>query len=170
MTSMSFLFAVRAVCTLVFAPIAGILADRYGRKPIFLIGTGALVGTMIGYRQVSTYEHVLIVRILESTSNAVLQPTTRAFLADLMRPDVRGFGMGVYTTVIEESSTLGAIFGGVIADIYDFGAIFLIGAATAAVCLIIVFLGVPEPKRLGHSGDNRSKSSANLDAAETKSG
>jgi len=150
MTRMSFLFALRALCTLIFAPIAGLLSDRFGRKPLFLLGMGGLMATMLGYRQVRTYDHVLAVRGMESISNAILQPTTRAYVADLMRPEVRGFGMGVYMTAMDQSSTFGAVFGGVIADLYSFNAIFLIGAAAAAACLVIVLLGVPEPSTLPH--------------------
>jgi len=150
MTRMSFLFALRALCTFTFAPIAGALSDRFGRKPLFLVGMGALMATMLGYRQVRTYEQVFAVRAMEATSNAILQPTTRAYVADLMRPEVRGFGMGMYMTVMDESSTMGAIFGGIIADISGFGSLFTIGAATAAACLGIVLLGVPEPSSLAH--------------------
>jgi MFS family permease len=156
MTQMSFFFSVRALCTLVFAPIAGRLSDRYGRKPLFLFGIATLTGTMMGYRQVRTHGHVLIIRALESTSNAILQPTSRAYIADLVRPETRGFGMGIYMTVMDESSTMGSILGGVISDIYDFGAIFLIGAATAATCFGIVLIGVPEAGALPHYEECRS--------------
>jgi len=151
MTSMSFFFAIRALCTLVFSPLAGILADRYGRKPVFLLGSFSLAGTMVGYWKVNSYELLLVTRVMESTSNAILMPTMRAYIADLIRPEVRGFGMGLYTTIIEESSTLGALFGGVIAESYGFGAIFLVAAVTSVVSAVIVLLKVPEPKKLSIS-------------------
>ncbi|MGQ9679729.1 MAG: MFS transporter [Candidatus Bathyarchaeia archaeon] len=148
MTSMSFFFAVRALCTLVFSPLAGILADRYGRKPVFLLGSFSLAATMIGYRQATSYELVLATRVTESTSNAILMPTMRAYIADLISPEVRGFGMGLYTTIIEESSTFGALLGGVVAESYGFGGIFLSAAVTSAISAIIVLLKVPEPKKI----------------------
>ncbi|MCJ7573617.1 hypothetical protein MUO93_05060, partial [Candidatus Bathyarchaeota archaeon] len=60
----------------------------------------------------------------------------------------RGFGTGLYMTLVDESSTMGAVFGGWIADLYDFSTIFVIGAATAAVCLAIVLVFVPEPRKM----------------------
>ncbi|MCW4014705.1 MAG: MFS transporter, partial [Candidatus Bathyarchaeota archaeon] len=71
LSSMSYLFAVRALMTLIFAPITGWALDKYGRKPVFLLGMLMLVGTMLGYRSVSDYNSVLIVRAFESISNAV---------------------------------------------------------------------------------------------------
>ncbi|MDH5199753.1 MAG: MFS transporter [Candidatus Bathyarchaeota archaeon] len=150
MRETSYFFAVRALVTLAIAPLAGSLADRYGRKPTYLFGLGALIATMIGYRNVTTFEQVLAVRAMESASNAILQPSSRAYVADLLSPENRGFGMGFYMTVMDESSTMGAILGGFMAELYGFSALFLVGAATAAACLIIVLLLVQEPGRLPH--------------------
>ena len=147
MTRMSTFFAVKALATLIVAPIAGRLSDRIGRKPVFLTGMVALTGTMLGYTYVSNYEHVLIVRTFESISNAILMPTTRVYVVDLMTPENRGFGMGLYMTVMDEASTMGAMFGGFIADLYSYTTIFQIGAATAVTCLAIVFAKVPEPSQ-----------------------
>jgi MFS family permease len=146
----SYFFALRAMMTLTFAPITGYLLDRVGRKPVFLGGACLLIATMLGYRSVSTYDQVLIIRALESVSNAVLSTTTRTYVADLLRPEVRGFGMGLYMTIVDESSTMGALVGGWIAEVYDFGTIFLIGAVTATACLGITFVGVPEPSQMEH--------------------
>lgn len=148
LSSMSYLFAVRAAMTLIFAPITGYALDRWGRKPIFLVGMFMLVATMLGYRSVSDYNSVLLVRALESISNAVLLTTTRTYAADLMRPEIRGFGMGLYMTMVDESSTMGALLGGWIKDAFSFGTIFIIGAITAAACWVITFLGVPEPSKI----------------------
>jgi len=148
LSAMSYLFALRALMTLIFAPITGVVLDRYGRKVTFLGGVALLTATMLSYRQVSTYEHVLIVRALESVSNAVLVTTTRTYAADLMRPEIRGFGMGLYNTIVDESSTMGSLLGGWIADKAGFATIFLIGAVTAGACFVITLLGVPEPAKL----------------------
>ena len=116
MPTMSTFFAVKALTTLIVVPIAGRLSDRIGRKPVFLTGMVAHTGTMLGYTYVSNYEHVLIVRTFESISNAILMPTSRVYVVDLMTPENRGFGMGLYMTVMDEASTMGAMFGGFIAD------------------------------------------------------
>jgi len=150
----SYLFAVRALMTLIFAPLTGIVLDKWGRKPTFLLGMLLLVCTMLGYRCVSSYNSVLLLRALESISNAVLQITTRTYAADLMRPEIRGFGMGLYMTIVDESSTMGALVGGWIKDTFSFGAIFLMGAITAAICFLITLVGVPEPSKIVHKKEN----------------
>jgi len=147
MTRMGYFFAVRALVTLIFAPIAGTLADEYGRKPVFLGGLVLLMSTLMGYYYASAFEIILIIRVLQSISNAILQPSSRAYIADLLSEENRGFGLGFYTTLMSEGSTMGAIFGGWVADVYNFSALFIVGAASALVCLVIVLLKVPETMR-----------------------
>jgi MFS family permease len=147
MTTTSYFFAIRALMTLVFAPIAGMIADKWGRKPAFVLGMIVLIITMVGYSQATSLEIVLLIRALESISSAILMPTTRTMVADMLSPTNRGFGTGLYSALVDESATFGAIFGGYIADLYDFKTIFLIGAATAAVCVGIVLAFVPEPAK-----------------------
>jgi MFS family permease len=147
MTTTSYFFVIRAVINIVFAPMAGFLADRWGRKPTFILGMTILGGTMVAYSQATTLELVLVIRSLESLSTAILTPTTRTMVADMLTPKNRGFGTGLYSALNDESSTFGAIAGGYIADLYDFKTIFLIGAGTAAACMGIVFFAVKEPSK-----------------------
>jgi len=147
MSSMSYLFAVRALCTILFAPVCGYFADKVGRKPTFLVGMFLSGATMIAYGFVTSYEHVLIVRILDSISVVFLLTVIRTMIADLVKPELRGFGQGLASSISQESSTIGAIFGGVVTDIWGFNGVFLTAAAGAALALAIVSRWVPEPSR-----------------------
>jgi MFS family permease len=44
----SYIFALRALCTILFSPLAGVLIDRYGRKRSILLGLGMTVITLVG--------------------------------------------------------------------------------------------------------------------------
>jgi MFS family permease len=123
------------------------IADKWGGKPAFVLGMIVLIITMVGYSQATSLELVLLIRALESISSAILMPTTRTMVADMLSPENRGFGTGLYSALVDESATFGAIFGGYVADLYDFKTIFFIGAATAAVCVGIVLAFVPEPAK-----------------------
>jgi DHA1 family multidrug resistance protein-like MFS transporter len=157
LSSMSYFFALRAVCTMAFAPLAGWIADRYGRKPAFLTGIALTVVTLVGYTRISGFTDVLLIRALDATGSVILLTSIRTFMADLLAPEVRGFGMGLYSTVTQESSTMGAIFGGVVIDMYGFNMVFLVAATAAALSLIVVQLWVPEPARIKGRGAGKAQ-------------
>jgi DHA1 family multidrug resistance protein-like MFS transporter len=147
MGSMSWMFAIRALCTITFAPVCGYCADKIGRKPTFLAGIALSGLTMITYTFVTSFEAVFIVRIMDSISTVVLLTVIRTMISDLVLPQQRGFGQGLASSISQESSTLGAVFGGVITDVFGFNGIFMTAAAGAAIAMAIVYRFVPEPAK-----------------------
>lgn len=147
MGDMSWMFAIRALCTIAFAPICGYCADKIGRKPTFLAGIALTAVTMIAYTFVTSFTTVFVVRIMDSISTVVLLTVIRTMISDLVNPSQRGFGQGLASSISQESSTIGAVFGGVITDIFGFNGVFMTAAACAAVALAIVYRFVPEPAK-----------------------
>lgn len=68
-------------------------------------------------------------------------------MADLLSPEMMGFGMGLHSAITQQSSTIGSMFSGYMIDLYGYGAIFLTAAVTALLALIIVLRWVPEPHK-----------------------
>ncbi len=147
LSSTSYIFALRAICTLAFAPVAGWMADRFGRKPTFLIGMVMTVIALFGYTQMRGTFDIYLVRGVDAVASVILINSIRTYTADLLAPRVRGFGMGLYSTISQESSTVGAIFGGYVIDVLGFNAVFLAAAFLSGIALLIVQLWVPEPGR-----------------------
>ena len=145
LSNMSYLFALRAVCTLIFAPIAGYLADKWGRKPTFVVSMALVAIALVAYTRMTQPYHIYYVRALDAIAGVVVFNSIRTITADLLAPEVRGFGMGLYSTISQESSTVGAIFGGYLIDVMGYNMVFLVAALLAGLSLGIVQLFIDEP-------------------------
>lgn len=152
LSATSYLFALRAFCTLTFAPIAGYMADRWGRKPTFLVGMALTVVSLFGYTQMRGINDIYLVRGLDAIAMVILMNSIRTYTADLLAPQVRGFGMGLQSTISQESSTIGAIFGGYLIDAMGWNIVFLLAAVMSGVAFLIVQFWVPEPTKIMKKG------------------
>ncbi len=143
----SYIYAARALCIIVFSPLAGILIDRMGRKAAILIGLGMSMVTMIGYIYATSFIGMLLLRSFDGVTWAVMLTAMNTLMADLLSPDMRGFGMGLQSAITQQSSTIGSLFSGFLIDAYGYHLIFYLAAICCAISLAMVWVKVPEPKR-----------------------
>lgn len=89
-----------------FAPVWGRLSDRYGRRPIILIGLFGSGVSYVAFGMASSLAMLFGARILSGIAGANI-PTAQAFIADSTPPEQRAKGMGL----IGAAFGLGFIFG-----------------------------------------------------------
>lgn len=122
---------------LLLAPIWGRLSDRFGRRPILIIG---LVGSALSYL-VFAYAGSLLVlllsRIMAGVGGANI-PVAQAYIADITPPHRRAGNMGL----IGAAFGLGFIFGPAIGGLLAPVAPELPGLAAAGLCLSNALLAV----------------------------
>jgi len=78
---------------------------------------------------------------------ALLFTAINTLMADLLSPEMRGFGMGLQSSITQQSSTVGSLFSGFIIDVSGYNAVFYIAAALCFFALIIAQIWVHEPRR-----------------------
>jgi len=97
------------------APIWGIMADRYGRKPMLLRAQFAAFIT-IGLMGLATEPwHLLGLRMVEGMFTGTVTAAT-ALVATSMPRERLGFGLGLIQTAVFSGSALGPLVGGILAD------------------------------------------------------
>ncbi len=143
----SYIFAVRALAMILFAPLAGIVTDRWGRKSAVLLGMGLAVATLVGYTLAFDFVPMLLLKGLDGVTWAVLMTAMNTLMADLLSPEMRGFGMGLQSSISQQSSTIGSVFSGFLIDAYGFILVFYLAAVAVALSLLIVWAFIPEPRR-----------------------
>ena len=89
-------------------------SDRHGRKPIIMIGLVGYFILLILFGLAQNWVHMLLVRALQGVVSAMVWPTAEAALMDIVGPDRRGEGLGLYMMVSGLGFILGPGVGGIL--------------------------------------------------------
>ena len=128
------------------APIWGALADRFGRKQMFLralIGAGVLIGVM-GIAQ-AVWQLVLL-RFLMGAFAGTMGAAAALVAATTPRAKV-GYSLGILQTGVFSANMLGPVIGGGVAASLGLRESFIFCAALYAMAAVLVFFFVGEPGR-----------------------
>ena len=132
------------------APIWGVMADRYGRKPMLMRAQFAAFVT-IGLMGFATAPwHLLALRMVEGAFTGTVTAATA--LVATSTPKARlGFGLGLIQTAVFSGSAFGPLVGGLLADGIGYRQTFFIASlmmlAGGLVTLFLVHENfTPQPK------------------------
>jgi DHA1 family multidrug resistance protein-like MFS transporter len=126
------------------APL-GALADRFGRKPLMLLGMAVAAASSFVIPGLSTLVALAILQVIQAACGAASGPAHQALVADLTGGDQRGRAYGLYALAGGLGATIGPLAGGWLyervspaASFYANGAVLLLSAL-----VLWVFLQVP---------------------------
>jgi MFS family permease len=145
LSQISYIYAARAVTTIVFSPLAGILVDKSGRKVSVLLGLCVSIVTLIGYTFASGFLWMVLLNVLNGVTWALMMTAMSTMMADLLSPEMRGFGLGLHSSISQQSSTIGSLFSGFLIDAYGYSFIFYLAASFCLASFILTKTLVPEP-------------------------
>lgn len=134
---------------LVYAAImfsAGVLADRYGRRRVLVIGLGifAVASALSAFS--SSPEELILWRAVMGLGGAVVPPTTLAIIRDVFPREEHARAMGVWAAVGGLSVAFGPILGGMLLEGLHWGSVFLVNVPIVAVCVLLIRRRVPESR------------------------
>jgi len=150
-TELGLLVASYAIMRLIFAPIWGSLSDRYGRKPILMIGIFGYGIAMILFGLSKELWMLFVSRILSGILSSATSPTTMAYIGDSTTEEERGGGMGILGAAMGVGTILGPGLGGLLGSESLSMPFFIAGGVSfLTLGLIAVLLpeSLPPEKRL----------------------
>ena len=130
-TDLQWVLSGYALALAVFLLTAGSLADRFGRKRLFLLGL-ALFGAASALCAAAPSPLMLVVaRIVQGLGAAVVFPSSLAILAEEFHGAERRQAIGIWGATIGLAFAAGPLLGGVLVDLLGWRAIF---GTSAVLC------------------------------------
>lgn len=123
----------------------GTLGDRIGRRRLLLCGAAAF-GAASALAAFSTSAEMLIVtRALLGIAGATLMPSTLSLIRNMFQVDSqRTLAITVWMTGFIVGSAIGPLVGGIILELFWWGAVFLLGVPVMLLLLVLGPFLLPE--------------------------
>ena len=126
------------------APFMGVLADRFGRRPLILGSFAVFAAAFAGYYLAASSLAFIVIRGLAGALTAGLGPATMGLVADIAPEDERGRWIGVVGGGTSAGFIVGPVVGGLLYDNWGYGPPFLASIGIALLTLLITFVALPE--------------------------
>jgi MFS family permease len=156
-------------------PLAGVVFDRGGRRPLFLLGMVLGVLSTAGYAFLRGFWPFLLARLAWGLAWTLLSVGGLSMVLDVSTPANRGRWMGVYNTSILIGLALGPTIGGVLVQAIGFQGGMIGCAAITAAGLAVALVALPETaapsagQKAAPSAGQKAAPSAGQKAAQSAS-
>lgn len=115
----------------------GSLADRYGRRRLYLVGLVVFALSSLGCALAQNTAALIAARAVQGVGGAAMLATTMALLTSAYQGRRRGVAFGMWGAVSGASAAAGPIVGGLLTEYLDWRWIFLVNLP---VCVVAVLL------------------------------
>jgi EmrB/QacA subfamily drug resistance transporter len=144
--SMQWVVNAYTLCMSALLLTGGAAADRFGRRLVFVVGTGIFTLASIGCGLATTVQALLIARGVQGAGAAFLVPCSLALIAAAYDQKERGAAIGVWSGASAIAAGAAPLLGGWLVDHSTWRSIFLINPLIAIPTLWIAFARVPESR------------------------
>ncbi|MGC1381386.1 MAG: MFS transporter [Candidatus Baltobacteraceae bacterium] len=130
---LAWVFAVYLLVTVVSIALAGTLADRYGRRPVYLTCIALFAAGSILAIAAPSYAVFLVARAIQALGAGGIFPVATAAIGDSVPSARRGAALGMVAATWGLAAVIGPSFGGVITHYVSWRWIFVANVPLAAV-------------------------------------
>lgn len=137
-------FGAYLLASTVTVPIYGKLADQWGRRPAYLVGTGIfLVGSVV-CGVATSMEALVVGRAVQGVGAGALIPITLVAIGDMYPVAERVRVMSAFSLVWGVSSVIGPTAGGALVEL-GWPWVFLINLPVGGVAFVVLALAMRDP-------------------------
>jgi DHA1 family bicyclomycin/chloramphenicol resistance-like MFS transporter len=122
----------------VFHLVCGPLADRYGRKPILLLGTAVFVIGCLGCAVSTTMDQLLLFRLLQGIGACVGPTLARTVTRDVFGPTRAARALSLIAMLMALAPAVAPMLGGLMLLVLPWNSIFVFLAVYGAVMIVLI--------------------------------
>lgn len=123
--------------------VGGVLADRYGRKPVMVASMGSSAVTLAGYAVVTTGPALVVAAAAAGFTAGLYAPASQAALADLTASAARERAYALLKVASNVGFGAGFVVGGVLYGLVR-TSVFVLDGVTSGVVAVGLLLVLPE--------------------------
>jgi EmrB/QacA subfamily drug resistance transporter len=125
---------------------AGRLTDALGARRVFLAGAGVFAAASAACAAAPEVGWLIAARVVQGIGAAIITPSSFAIVVATFPRDQRGRALGTWAAAVAVGAAIGPLGGGVLIDLFDWRAIFVMGVPIAVAATALVAVLVPESR------------------------
>lgn len=142
----SWTITVYAVGQIVALPIAGRLADQFGRKRVFLGAVVVFTLASLACGLAPGIEPLIVSRFVQGLAGGAFLPSATGLVSEQFRRD-RDRAVALFTSIFPIGAIIGPVVGGIIVTVAGWREIFLVNIPLGILVFVAVSVAVPETSR-----------------------
>jgi DHA2 family multidrug resistance protein len=135
------------VSSAIMTPMAGFLADKLGRKNLYLIAVAGFVVTSMMCGLATSIEQMVLFRFLQGCFGAPLVPLAQATMLDTYPVHRQGSAMAMFGMGVMLGPILGPSLGAYLTEYYNWRWVFFINVPLGALALLGIQTAIKDPRR-----------------------
>ncbi|HWR73727.1 MAG TPA: MFS transporter [Nitrospirota bacterium] len=136
------LWGIQVVVTIISKPVMGRTSDRFGRKPLIVIGMVLCAGAFGAIPLLKDFYSLMIAAIFFGFGEAFVTSSSAALVADLCQEKHFGTAMGTFGTIFDIGHASGPILAGFLIARYDYLYSFWMMSALLVVAIPVFMANV----------------------------
>ncbi len=141
------LFGAHSASRTFLLPLIGRASDRHGRKAFLLWGLFCYALSSVAYLLANSLLTLIVIMALQGIATAMVQPVSMAYVGDLTPKGKEGAYAGYVNTAFLGGVAGGPILGGVIKDLFNMQASFILLGVLSLLSLLLLLFFLPEVQK-----------------------
>lgn len=136
------------IASAIAIPITGWLADRVGRKPLFVWSVVAFTIASLLCAIATSLTEIVVFRVFQGIAGAFIVPLAQSTMFDINPPEKHGRAMALFGMGVMIGPILGPVIGGWLTDNYNWRWVFLINLPVGILAAVLMLTNLPDTQRV----------------------